>query len=158
MSKCRVVTVAGSSWSTPGLQLQPRHVHPAFNGNPTHLGGLTGCAAERDCTGTYDTRATTAPVSFTLRVDPRNAGVELRRTSDQAQPYQRAAVTVDGAELPGWLQPPGNAERRWLDDTYQIPASATAGKREITVTLTPAEGAPPWSAESYEAHTLRPTG
>ena len=123
-------------------------------GDVTSLDSVFDGDAQHPRQLTADTRATTAPVSFTLRVDRGNEGVELRRTSDQAQPYQRAAVTVDGEELPDWLQPLGNAERRWLDDTYQIPASATAGKREITVTLTPAADAPPWSAESYEAHTL----
>ncbi|WP_419994650.1 glycoside hydrolase family 172 protein [Streptomyces boninensis] len=216
-----------------------------FNGNPTHLGAPTGCAADSDCTGAYrlqlhdavpfkngidydiehgpindkqadysstaywygvkgarsaktdtlklgdaksekahgytsadpgpvtpldsafegdfqkptplaaDTRATGKPVTFKLKIDPANKGVELRRTSDQKTGYQRAAVKVNGTALADWLQPLHNEGRRWLDDTYQIPASVTAGKKEITVTLTPAAEGPAWSAASYEAHSTK---
>lgn len=113
---------------------------------------------EGDFTGapelTADTRATGEPVTFTLDVHPRNRGVELRRLSDQQDPWQRAEVSVDGERLPDWSQPLGNADRRWLEDVYQLPADATAGKQRITVTLTPADGAPAWSAARYEALSL----
>ncbi|WP_233521452.1 glycoside hydrolase family 172 protein [Streptomyces triticagri] len=104
---------------------------------------------------TADTRATRAPVSFTLATDPGNRGVELRRLSDQREPGQQVKVSVDGVQLPDWQQPLANSERRWLEDVHQIPAGVSAGKRAITVTLTPVEGAPAWSAASYQAHSLR---
>ncbi|WP_433328003.1 glycoside hydrolase family 172 protein [Spirillospora sp. CA-294931] len=96
-------------------------------------------------------RATATPVTFTLKIDPSNRGVTLRRTSDQGAAHQRAAVSVNGRSLPDWYQPLGNATRRWLDDSYQLPAALTRGKRSITVTLTPATGSPAWSAASYSA-------
>ncbi|RII13707.1 hypothetical protein DSC45_22400 [Streptomyces sp. YIM 130001] len=102
-----------------------------------------------------DTRATRAPVSFTLATDRRNQGVELRRLSDQRSAGQHVKVSVDGVELPDWQQPLANSERRWLEDVYQIPGRVSAGKGEITVTLTPVDGAPAWSAASYRVHSLR---
>jgi hypothetical protein len=102
---------------------------------------------------TANVRPATAPVTFRLAVDPANRGVTLLRTGDQNTPYQRAKVSVNGHALPDWLQPLGNTTHRWLDDTYQVPAGVTAGRRSITVTLTP-EG-PPWSAASYQAWSTR---
>jgi len=107
---------------------------------------------------TADTRATRSPVRFTLAVDPRNRGVELRRTGDQSEAGQRADVTVNGHRLPEWREPLGNTGRRWLDDSYRLPASLTHGKSKITVTLRPRRGAPAWSAgayRTYSAHTER---
>lgn len=106
---------------------------------------------------TATTRATSSPVTFTLAVDPRNDGVELRRTSDQRAGGQRASVSVDGTAVHDWQQPLGNTTRRWLDDSYELPASLTKGKKEITVTIVPAkgEGVPDWSAGAYSAYSVR---
>jgi hypothetical protein len=102
---------------------------------------------------TATTRATTAPVRFRLSIDPANNGVVLRRTGDQNTAYQRAQVSVDGRRLPDWLQPLGNTSHRWLEDTYQLPASVTAGRHQVTVSLTPA--GPAWPAASYSAWSAR---
>jgi hypothetical protein len=102
---------------------------------------------------TANVRPTTAPVTFRLAVDPANKGVTLLRTSDQNTAYQHARVSVDGHALPDWLQPLGNTTHRWLDDAYQLPASVTAGRHTITVTLTP--DGPAWSAASYQAWSTR---
>jgi Protein of unknown function (DUF2961) len=105
---------------------------------------------------TRNVRAATAPVSFTMAVAPGNQGVILQRTSDQGNGYQRAEITVNGTDLGQWLQPLGNPYHRWLDDQYTLPASVTAGQSSITVTLTPASGAPAWSAASYRTISLEP--
>ncbi|MFI7129332.1 glycoside hydrolase family 172 protein [Nonomuraea sp. NPDC050153] len=97
-------------------------------------------------------RVTEGPAGFTLKIDRDNRGVELRRTGDQSVAGQHAEVTVDGRRLADWVQPLGNQTRRWLEDVYQIPASVTRGKREITVRLTPKT---PWSAASYAAWSVR---
>lgn len=123
--------------------------------------GYTSAAPVTSLTSTFEgtntaltanVRATTAPVKFRLAVDPANKGVVLRRTSDQNTAYQHARVSVDGHALPDWLQPLGNTTHRWLDDTYQLPASVTAGRHTITVTLTP--DGPAWAAASYQAWSL----
>ncbi|HEY2674211.1 MAG TPA: DUF2961 domain-containing protein [Rugosimonospora sp.] len=100
---------------------------------------------------TDDLRATTTPVSFRLAVSDGNQGVVLRRRSDQASAGQSAAVSIDGKAAGTWLQPLGNTTHRWLDDTFAIPPSLTAGKQSITVTLRPAAGAPAWTAARYQA-------
>jgi hypothetical protein len=102
---------------------------------------------------TATVRASTAPVTFTLSVDPANRGATLLRTSDQNDGYQAVEVTVDGQRLADWVQPLGNTYHRWLDDTYLLPAAVTAGAHRLTVTLTPISGAPAWTAAGYRLLT-----
>lgn len=103
-----------------------------------------------------DVQITTSPVTFTLKLDPSNVGAMLVRTSDQQQGYQSVQVAVDGVALSDWLQPLRNLYHRWLDDVYLLPASVTAGRSSITVTLTPVSGAPPWSAATYRVLSAAP--
>jgi hypothetical protein len=100
-------------------------------------------------TGTV--RANSAVMSFRLAVDPANQGVRLRRTGDQQQAYQSVEVRVDGTLAGTWLQPFGNGLQRWLSDEFFLPASLTAGKSQLSVSLTPTAGAPAWTAASYTA-------
>ena len=99
-------------------------------------------------------RATTAPLTFTLAVDPANHGVVVQRTSDQAAAYQRAELTVNGTDLGQWLEPLGNPSHRWLDDDYPLPPALTAGATQVTVTIAPVAGWPAWSAASYRAVSI----
>lgn len=134
----------------------------AHNYTSANPGAITSLAASYEgndgtqVTITRNVRATTAPVTFTMAVAPGNQGVILQRTSDQNTSYQRAEVTVNGTDLGQWLQPLGNPYHRWLDDQYTMPASVTAGQSSITVTLTPASGAPAWSAASYRTISFEP--
>ncbi|MGW3350293.1 DUF2961 domain-containing protein [Nonomuraea rubra] len=100
-------------------------------------------------------RATAGAVSFLMGVDRDNAGVLLRRTSDQAAAYQAARVLVDGVDVGEWRQPLGNPVQRWLSDTFSLPASVTAGKQVVTVELRPLPGTT-WSAARYTADSLVP--
>lgn len=121
----------------------------------TGTGAVTSLSSSFEGTNaplTANLRPATAPVTFRLAVDPRNHGVLLRRTGDQNTAYQHAGVSVGGHALPDWLQPLGNTTHRWLDDAYLIPASVTAGRTAITVTLTP--DGPAWSAASYQAWSV----
>jgi hypothetical protein len=99
-------------------------------------------------------RTTHAAISFIAQIRPDNHGVLLRRTSDQATGYQSADVAIDGVPAGNWLQPRSNPFHRWLDDTYLVPESLTAGKDRITVTLTPIPSAPPWTASRYHVDAL----
>jgi hypothetical protein len=99
-------------------------------------------------------RATNAPVTFHVLIDPDNHGIVLRRTSDQATGYQSAAVTIDGTPSGIWLEPRSNTWHRWLDDTYLVPERLTAGKNLVTVSLTPIPGTPPWTASRYHVNAL----
>ncbi|WP_442941486.1 glycoside hydrolase family 172 protein [Nocardia sp. NBC_00403] len=93
-------------------------------------------------------------VTFRLRIRPDNHGVVLRRISDQIAGNQSAQVLVDDKPAGTWLQARSNDIHRWLEDAYLLPESTTAGKTEITVTLTPTTGAPPWTATQYSADPL----
>jgi hypothetical protein len=101
-------------------------------------------------------RSTSGAVSFRLAIDPANQGVRLRRTGDQSVAYQTVAVSVDGAAAGTWAQPLGNTFQRWLVDEHALPASLTAGKSTVTVTLTPPAGSPAWTAARYVALSLVP--
>ncbi len=96
---------------------------------------------------------TEAAITFDVAIPPDNHGIRLRRTSDQASGYQSADVAIDGIAAGNWLEPRGNKSHRWLDDTYLIPGSLTAGKAHVTVTLTPATDCPPWTASRYHVET-----
>jgi hypothetical protein len=113
-------------------------------------------------TSTFEGRGDTTPVtrgvtsatgevSFTVEVARNNKGVRLLRVGDQNAAYQRATVLVNGKRVGEWLQPLGNTHSRWLSDTFELPASATAGKTSVTVTIQPAAGGPGWSATEYRA-------
>jgi hypothetical protein len=99
-------------------------------------------------------RASNAAITFQLEIDPGNRGILLRRTSDQADGFQSAHVTVDGVPVGDWLQPRSNGFHRWLDDSYLLPQSVTAGKAQLTITLTPAPDSPPWTASRYQIESL----
>jgi hypothetical protein len=99
-------------------------------------------------------RATAAPITFHVSIPPDNHGILLRRTSDQINGYQSADLAIDGAPAGTWLQPRSNAAHRWLEDTYLIPESLTAGKDLVTVTLTPTADSPTWTASRYRVDAL----
>lgn len=102
---------------------------------------------------TRPTTAATGPVGFRVSVDPDNSGVRLRRLSDQSAAHQRVRVRVDGELAGTWYQPLGNTTHRWLHDGFDIPPAMTEGKSSIRVELLPVDGAPPWSASRYTAHS-----
>lgn len=106
-----------------------------------------------------DGRSATAPVSFTVQTAKQNEGVVLRRMADQAESHQQVEVRVDGAHVGTWLQPLGNDHSRWIEDEFVLPRSVTAGKKQVEVTLVPANGAPAWSAARYTVMSkVRPFG
>lgn len=75
--------------------------------------------------------------SFSVSVRPDNAGVRLRRRSDQIVGRQRANVYVDGEKVTerSWYVADRNPYRRWLEDEYDIPAAYTAGKSDLRIEL-----------------------
>ena len=97
---------------------------------------------------------THAAITFDAQILPDNHGMLLRRTSDQSIGYQSADVAIDGVPTGIWLEPRSNVFHRWLDDTYLVPASLTAGKSRVTITLRPIPDAPPWTASRYHIDTV----
>ncbi|MCP2342108.1 DUF2961 domain-containing protein [Actinomadura rupiterrae] len=129
--------------------------HNYTSATPGTPGRLTDTYEGNDGTPepvTMTGRTTRAPVTFTMAVDPANTGVTLRRTSDQNLGPQKATVTVNGAPAGTWLEPLANPNHRLLDDNFLIPPALTAGRQQLTITLTPAPDAPAaWSALRYTA-------
>jgi hypothetical protein len=101
---------------------------------------------------TDQVRSTTQPIRFTVKTDPINRGVTLRRTSDQNTSGQSAQVIVNGKDAGTWLQPLGNSHQRWLDDNYQLPAALTFGRTKLDIELRPT--GPSWTTSSYVVQSL----
>ncbi|TDX03742.1 DUF2961 family protein [Kribbella sp. VKM Ac-2566] len=105
-----------------------------------------------DITLTDQVRSSTQAIRFSVKTDPANRGVTLRRTSDQNVAGQSAQVIVNGEDAGTWLQPLGNTHQRWLDDNYQLPAAITSGKGRLDIELRPS--GPAWTASSYVVQSL----
>jgi hypothetical protein len=68
---------------------------------------------------------------FTVRIDPDNEGVRLTRRSATDVGHQRAAIHVGGRQVGEWE--PFQATTRWLDQSVELPPSATAGRSTVTI-------------------------
>lgn len=101
----------------------------------------------------------TGRLSFTVSIDPHNAGICLNRTSSQAKGRHAARIHVDGVLVKEkyWYYGDSNDICCWLDDSFQIPAAYTRGKSSITLTMEPfaADGsAVTWNHARYEIYSL----
>lgn len=96
--------------------------------------------------------AFTGTSSFTMSLDPNNAGVVLTRRFDYALVDQQAAVAVDGTPV-GAFSSPGstNGPYLWREDALTIPARLTAGRSSIRITVTAADA---FTAFTYRAYAL----
>jgi D-arabinan exo alpha-(1,3)/(1,5)-arabinofuranosidase (non-reducing end) len=103
---------------------------------------------------THGVTATTGTISFTAKIADGNTGMRLMRLSDQGTGYQQADVYVDNRMVGTWLQPLTNTHSRWLEDRFDVPASATAGKASVTVKLVPRKAKAAWSAGRYRVQSL----
>jgi hypothetical protein len=106
-------------------------------------------------------RSTKTQSEFTLKIDPKNLGIMLRRKLDYAFANQRAEVFVDGKPAGVWYtagsntcvfsSPPGElgetrhvvqtSNRRFRDDEFLLPRDLTAGRSSIRIRVrfTPVE-------------------
>ena len=77
---------------------------------------------------------------FTVKIDPANQGVLIRRRTDKADNRQMADVYVDGrqvTERPWYSVDYDKTYRniRWQDTDFEIPCRYTAGKSSIRLTV-----------------------
>ncbi|MEU4480508.1 DUF2961 domain-containing protein [Micromonospora sp. NPDC023966] len=70
---------------------------------------------------------------FTVAIDPANTGVRLTRRLDPHIGHQRARILVDGVPVAEWPANDPVPFGTWLDQTVELPASATAGKTKLTI-------------------------
>jgi hypothetical protein len=134
----------------------PYEITSRYEWGPDTLQGREIYPAETD-----RGRTTKTTSEFTLRIDPRNFGVMLRRKLDYSFPNQRAEVFVAGAESgqPDWkpagvwylagsnmcvFSSPGQelgatqhvvqtSNRRFRDDEFLLPLALTQGRKAIRV-------------------------
>lgn len=97
-------------------------------------------------------------ITFTIAVDPDNAGVRLRRRLDQSSGRQTAKVYVDGAFAGVWYHGYHNEHLRWFDSDFDIPRRLTAGKDSLTVKLVvdTSGGRGPFTDFRYEVFSFEP--
>lgn len=74
-------------------------------------------------------------ITFTIAVDPNNAGVRLRRRLDQGGLPQLADVYIDGQYAGQWTYAHQNPYLRWFDSDFDISQKLTRGKSELSVKL-----------------------
>jgi len=90
-----------------------------------------------------------------MAIDPNNSGVLLRRQFDFGEINQQADVRVDGQLVGRWYSPGQNADRRWRDEDFVLPASLTRGKSTIEITIEAVIEPSPWSETAYTVYCLR---
>jgi hypothetical protein len=109
--------------------------------------------------------ATMASTSFTMQLDPRNAGAFLRRTFDDCVANQRANIYLDNAFAGIWYDAgashriDGDGHKRcWRDEDFPLPASLTAGKAAVTVRIEFVPTTEPqnstWTAFRYQMYSF----
>ncbi len=81
---------------------------------------------------TDDGRAHKGTSTFTVAIDPDNEGVIITRRYDSFSPNQKARILVDGEHVADW-QGMGVTPGVWIQEAIMLPATATAGKSEITI-------------------------
>lgn len=96
--------------------------------------------------------------AFDLAIDPDNKGVLLRRRTDQGMKRQRAGVWVDGEYVGAWYRSDYSMHKRWADEEFDIPASFTAGKDTIRVTIAFQSAEDSWNEYRYWAFSRLPEG
>jgi len=82
----------------------------------------------------------TGSSTFTVSISPTNEGIRLRRRSDKANNRQEARVYVDGrlvTERPWYSVDYEKTYRdiRWFDSDFEVPASYTKGKSQVTIRI-----------------------
>ncbi len=109
-----------------------------------------------DVPWTFSGLATSEPLRVTLRLDPANVGLRLRRVFDQLEGRQQAAVLIDGRPAGEWYDPDENRFKRLAESDFEAPSDLTAGKSRVTVEFRPAEGSPPWTLLELQALCYMP--
>lgn len=87
---------------------------------------------------TDDGRAFTNASRFTVKIDPGNKGVRLRRRLNRnLANIQQATVTVDGKPIPDtpwyFCDLPTPSQTAFADTDFEIPVAYTGGKKELTI-------------------------
>jgi len=93
---------------------------------------------------------------FTVKIDPDNSAVMLRRLFDQSIPDQRANIEVDGKLAGIWYNAGRNKRKIWSEDDLILDPSLTKGKSEIRIKVVPAS--PTFTAVEYTVFSIEAPG
>jgi hypothetical protein len=89
---------------------------------------------------------------FTVRIDPENQGVLLRRLFDQSIPDQGARIEVDRKPAGTWFNAGHNKWKIWAEDEFMLGPDLTAGKDKIRIRVEPLS--PMFTACGYQVFSL----
>lgn len=145
----------------PGL-IQTDAFDPANGAERAAHGHVSPLAVPVSLTSVYEGRSNPTALSddgleltsagefeFTVSVDSANAGVVLRRRTDQFEYLgQTADVYVDGAFVGTWRTAKNNFTQRWLDDEFALPERVTSSRSALTVRIVPTRF--PWNVYHWE--------
>ncbi len=109
---------------------------------------------QRKATTTDDGRAFAGTSEFTVKIDPANEGVKIRRrTNRNRSNVQRTDVYVDDrriADAPWYVcDLAATPETAFRDTDYEIPAAFTKGKEQLTIKLQHVAGQADDSSNEY---------
>jgi hypothetical protein len=103
---------------------------------------------------TDDGKAFNGSSCFTVKIDPRNEGIKLRRRVNRnISNVQEANVYVDGALIPDapwyFCDLPAPLDTAFADTDYEIPAAYTKGKERVTIRVAHVSGQKVNSTNEY---------
>jgi hypothetical protein len=90
-----------------------------------------------------------------------NAGILLRRRSDQGIGLQKADVFVDDIFAGTWYEADGNfssVSRRWLDSEFMIASNLVAHKTSVRISIVPLSSSGVWNEYRYWVYCVKPCG
>ncbi|MBP7933209.1 MAG: DUF2961 domain-containing protein [Phycisphaerae bacterium] len=91
--------------------------------------------------------------SFTMKIDPANKGVLLRRLYLQSEGRHRARVSVDDSPV-GFMGTPDDCKvDRWREEDFILPPPLTAGKDKLAIRIEVETGS--WNVFGYQAWSIR---
>ncbi|VGO19877.1 glycoside hydrolase family 172 protein [Pontiella sulfatireligans] len=90
-----------------------------------------------------------------------NAGLLLRRRTDQGIGGQKAHVFIDDAYAGIWYEADHNfsaTTKRWLDSEFMVSSNLVAGKASARITIVPVPSASIWNEYRYWVYCIKPFG
>ena len=88
-----------------------------------------------------------------------NAGVLLRRRTDQGIGGQTAQVFVDDTYAGIWYEADhnfGETSKRWLDSEFMVSSNLVAGKPTARISIVPLSSSNPWNEYRYWVYCIKP--
>eukprot|EP00002_Diphylleia_rotans_P010086 TRINITY_DN20481_c0_g1_i1.p1 TRINITY_DN20481_c0_g1~~TRINITY_DN20481_c0_g1_i1.p1 ORF type:complete len:734 (-),score=114.73 TRINITY_DN20481_c0_g1_i1:81-2282(-) len=133
----------------PGMVLTDEMDVGKEDDEKAHQYSCSQCEPSGEVSSTYDAHYSKGPkmsdygrhirgsVQFTVKVDPRNTGVMLRRRLDHRKQNQKGKVFVDEKLVNVWFEMKKNPFHAFRNSDFWIPRDYTAGKKTIRIRIEP---------------------